>query len=369
MHFIGYFPGADFASDAQYGRQTHVYKLARHIGERTDVRSTFYFGNPAGKFTGFDVRSVDGSGSFTARLKEELRLTRALVEDVRSSSDQTVIYCREAPHFAPTVAAQLTDAALVVEANSGHTKDVNAHDSTLEFYRHKLLRELKWRNADRVVAVSAGIADQLRERGVTDVTVVENGVDVELFSVRRPVSTEPPYTIGYVGGLQSRQNVEMMLEVVAALDTPVQFMIVGGTEDEVSQLEAVAAELELGDEVEFVGRVPYEDVPEYVNDADLCFGPFAQFRRASPLKIYEYLACGRMVVVVNDEGLRYFSDYPGVHVFSHGDVSEIASKVDDLLATVETNEEGASYIRENRSWKSIADHTVEICRETLRERS
>lgn len=365
MRFIGYFPGSDFDSDSQYGRLTHVYKLARRIGSRTDVRSTFYFGNPAGEFADFDVRSVDASGSFATRLKKELGLARALVADIRSSSEPTVVYCREAPDLAPTIAARVTGAALVVEANSGHVEELEDHDSAFEFYRHRFLRELKWQMADHVIAVSADIAEQLYERGVTDVTVVENGVDVDLFSVRRPVSTEPPYTIGYVGGLQSQQNVEFMFDVVAALETPVRFNVVGGSESEVSRLEAIVADLELEEKVEFFGRVPHEDVPEYINDADLCFGPFKSVRPSSPLKIYEYLACGRTVVVVNDEGLQYFGDYPGVHVFSHGDAADIASKVDDVLADVDTNEVGATYVRENQSWEAIADETVEICRTVL----
>ncbi|MFC6825500.1 glycosyltransferase family 4 protein [Halopelagius fulvigenes] len=367
MHFIGYFPGSDFASESQYGRRTHVFKLTQEIGERTDVRSTFYFGNPAGEFANLDVRSVDASGSFAVKLKKELELARTLVTEVRSSPEPTVIYCREAPDLAPTIAARFTDAALVVEANSGHVEELEDHDSVFESYRHRLLREMKWRTADRVIAVSADIAEQLSERGVTDVTVVENGVDVDLFSVRRPVSTEPPYTIGYVGGLQPQQNVEFMFDVVAALDTPVQFNVVGGSESEVSRLEAIVTDLELEDKVEFFGRVPHEDVPEYMNDADLCFGPFERIRPSSPLKIYEYLACGRTVVVVNDEGLQYFTDYPGVHVFPHGDAADIASKVDAVLDTVETNEAGAAYVRENRSWQAIADRTVDICREAVRD--
>lgn len=368
MRFIGYFPGSDFASDSQYGRLTHVYKLTQRIGSRTDVRSTFYFGNPAGEFADLDVRSLDASGSFATRLKKELGLTRNLITEIRSSPEPTVIYCREAPDLAPTIAARLTGAALVVEANSGHVEELEEHDSAFEFYRHRFLRELKWQTADYVIAVSADIAEQLYGRGVTNVTVIENGVDADVFSVRRPVSSEPPYTIGYVGGLQSQQNVEFMFDVVAALDTPVQFDVVGGSESEVSRLKAIVADLGLEDEVEFFGRVPHEDVPEYINNADLCFGPFKRVRPSSPLKIYEYLACGRAVVVVNDEGLQYFSDYPGVHVFPHGDAADIASKVDDVLADIDTNEAGAAYVRENRSWEAIADQTVDICREALENR-
>ncbi|RYJ13709.1 glycosyltransferase [Halogeometricum borinquense] len=367
MRFIGYFPGADFSSDSQYGRQTHVYKLIQYIGARDDLTSTFYLDDPNGNFGAYDVRTVTWSDSFINRLADEVARARALIREIRASSDPVVIYCREAPDFAPTLAARLTDAALIVEANSAHDEDrADFRDSLVTYYQHRLLRELKWRTADRIIAVSDAIADVFRtQKKLQNVEVVENGVDEELFSIHQPVSSAPPRTICYVGGLQAWQNIDLMLRVVAELQTDVRFVVVGGTGEEVARLEALAADLDIKDTVTFVGRVDHDEVPEFVNDSDLCFGPFQEVRQASPLKIYEYLACGREVVTVNDTGLEFLESYPGIHRLSHTNLDDLASKVDSILADVTTNEEGASYVRENRSWRAIADHTVDICRETI----
>jgi glycosyltransferase involved in cell wall biosynthesis len=363
MHLIGYFPGADFDSDSQYGRQVHVYKFIEMVLDMDGVSSTFFVDDHGGQFADGDVRSVVTTGGFPTRLYHELRRSWLLIRMIRRSEEPVVIYTRESPHFAPVVATELTDAKLVVESN-GVPRNVRQNvGSNFQYVTLTGVRWVKWRRADHVVAVSDSVADFLREEhGVVNLTVVENGVDTDLFDCRREVADGPPYTICYVGGLQAWQNIELMLETIAAMDTDVEFVVVGGEEDRRTHLGNVAMEYNIADRVTFVGRVPHEDVPEYVNRADLCFGPFAKERPASPLKVYEYLTCGREVVLVNDTGLEYLDEYPGVHRFEYGGAETLASRIDRVVANVGTNRGGAERIRAERSWRAVSERVVSVCR-------
>lgn len=363
MYLIGYFPGADFGSDSQYGRQVHVYKFIETVLDMDDVTSTFFVDDHGEQFVHGDVRSIITTGGFPIRLYHELRRSWLLIRMIRRSEEPVVVYTRESPHFAPVVATELTDAKLVVESN-GVPKNVRQNVGTdLQYVTLTGVRWVKWRRADHVVAVSDSVAGFLREgHGVDDLTVVENGVDTDLFDCRREVADGPPYTICYVGGLQAWQNIDLMIRTVAAMDTEVEFLVVGGEQDRQAHYGTVAADCGIADRVRFVGRVPHDEVPEYVNGADLCFGPFARERPASPLKMYEYLGCGREVVLVNDTGLEYLDDYPGVHRFEYADAETLAPRVDQVVSNVGTNQAGTERIRRDRSWRAVSEQVVSVCR-------
>jgi glycosyltransferase involved in cell wall biosynthesis len=66
---------------------------------------------------------------------------------------------------------------------------------------------------------------------------------------------------------------------------------------------ALADGLGVGDKFKFVGNVGYTSLGRYVNVADVCVAPYTREIPNCPIKIYEYLACGKPVVC---------SDIPGV---------------------------------------------------------
>lgn len=366
MQFIGYYPGANFSSESQFGRQIHVYKFIEAVVAREDVSGVFFVEDDGGEFPSESVRLTDSTGSFPARVLKELSRLLTLLALIRAINERTVIYTRESPHFAPVIAAELTDAALVVESN-GVPRNVRDNvDSTLSYYTLTGVRRLKWWRADHIVAVSESVADYLRSNHrVSSVAVVENGVDTDVFGAREPVDPSPPYTICYVGGLQPWQNIELMLETIGAVDVPVELLVVGGEKSRRRELADVAGLLGVDEDVEFVGRVPHAEVPVYINRASICFGPFMKDRPASPLKLYEYLSCGREVFFVNDTGLEQFDDYPGVHRIGFADAETLAPALESAFDDVDTNNAGSERVRTERSWRAVTDTVLDTCEKVL----
>jgi glycosyltransferase involved in cell wall biosynthesis len=63
--------------------------------------------------------------------------------------------------------------------------------------------------------------------------------------------------------------------------------------------------------VHFLGKQPYEHMPEFLAGFDVCINPFVLGELAdavSPIKLYEYLASGKPVVSVDMPAAREFSD-------------------------------------------------------------
>jgi glycosyltransferase involved in cell wall biosynthesis len=79
-------------------------------------------------------------------------------------------------------------------------------------------------------------------------------------------------------------------------------LVVVGDGPQREELARRAAELGIAGQVSFTGAVPYSDTPLYMASFDVCAAPFPASQRnsrigGSPLKVYEYAACGRPVVV------------------------------------------------------------------------
>jgi len=240
------------------------------------------------------------------------------------------------------------------------------------------------RAASAVVAVSDGLSDSLRKEfkiAPRKLHVVPNGVDVELFSpgdrheARMRVGLkETGKIVTYVGSLSIPRGVETLLEACSllaeeALD--VQTLIVGGgvLEDDIRRS---IGEKRLGNRVLLVGQVPNENVPHYVCAADVCVAPYARClsneKGLSPLKVYEYLACGRPVVA---------SDFPWISdvlregpcgiVVEPDDAAALSEAIRWLLERPEEAQEmgrrGRALVEKRFTWDIAVDRIAEIIRD------
>ena len=115
----------------------------------------------------------------------------------------------------------------------------------------------------------------------------------------------------------------------------------------------------------FTGTVPYEKVPQYINSSDICVVPKKPIK-CSPLKLYEYMACGKPVIASDIEGVREIlvESKSGICVPPESP-HELAQATIGLLRDTKARESmgknGRRHIVENRSWESVARKVFEVC--------
>lgn len=164
--------------------------------------------------------------------------------------------------------------------------------------------------ADLVVTTSPVLAHRL-ESWTTPVHVVTNGVDMSAFTeeaMRKPL---PPSfgnlpsgpVVGYLGSLDLRLDYAVLDAVAEALDA-VGTLVVAGP-----RLPGVSlGNLARRRNVRLVGAVPHHLVPACLARFDVCLLPYrADLKLAqalSPIKLFEYLACGRPAVVADIPAVR-----------------------------------------------------------------
>jgi glycosyltransferase involved in cell wall biosynthesis len=185
------------------------------------------------------------------------------------------------------------------------------------------MRELG-RRADAILACSEPLAHLAREWN-SDTYLVRNGVDPPTAPQPMPTSLEglPRPILGYAGTLDpSRLDAELI--VAAATARPdASFVLLGP--DMLDR--GTRRQLFSQPNIHYLGSCPHRDVRNFIEHFDVCLLPHrvTEFTRSlDPLKLYEYLAAGRPVVMTPTGNAPEFREH-----------FMIASSAEELVMAVE----------------------------------
>jgi glycosyltransferase involved in cell wall biosynthesis len=162
-----------------------------------------------------------------------------------------------------------------------------------------------------IITPSESIKQILIEGGVTGpVTAVPTGIDVTPFQqadgqlIREKRDWGNDIVLISVGRLGQEKNFTTLIQAVATVITArshVRLVIIGDGPEE-KDLKKLAAKLDITQNVDFTGRIPFEDVPKYLKAADIfCF---ASVTETQGLVTMEAMAAGLPVVAVDATGTR-----------------------------------------------------------------
>ena len=227
------------------------------------------------------------------------------------------------------------------------------------------------RTTDHNLAASREIA-AVGERLAPGVKVeaLTNGVETDLF---RPVEPAlPPTTDGRPRLLVPRRlfpknGVEYAVRALPLIlrERPVEMVLVGDGPER-PRLEALAAELGLGDTLVFLGARPNHEMPGILSSGDLAV--FPSLMEATSVAALECMSCQLPVAASRVGGLPEIVDDRVGGLFRPGDPEDLARTVVELLADPDLPARGAAArARVVASWSNsrLADRHLEIYRSLL----
>jgi glycosyltransferase involved in cell wall biosynthesis len=206
---------------------------------------------------------------------------------------------------------------------------------------------LALQSATLIVAVSTPLADYLHRLAGPDlpVMVLPNGVNQKMFDpaaadgsqVRGRHGLEGRFVIGWAGVLRRWHGIELLLEALAEL--PAANLLLIGDGPDRRLFEQGARERGLDRRLVVTGRVPHGEMPEHLAAVDVAVAADDRTGFASPMKIIEYMAMARPVVLPR---LRNFEDIAqhdrtGLF-FTPGDAADLARCVRLLQASAPLRE-------------------------------
>jgi lipopolysaccharide/colanic/teichoic acid biosynthesis glycosyltransferase len=238
------------------------------------------------------------------------------------------------------------------------------------------------RRAARVLAVTPGMLHALEGRGLDAgrLVLVTNGADTDLF---RPApggrdggaGQAPGCTVLYAGTHGLIHGMEVLLEAAERLRErrDLRFRFVG---DGVARapLESRARAAGLAN-VEFRASVPPEELVEEIRTADVCVATTRDHPLCGetiPVKLFDYLACGRPVVAaVRGDAARFLEESGAGLVVPPGDGEAMARALvalaDDPARRAALGGSGPSFIEQRYSRRAVGEQLVSVLGEVLRQ--
>lgn len=170
---------------------------------------------------------------------------------------------------------------------------------------------------------------------------LDNGVNTERFFpknvnyLKEKLDIKSAYPIiGYVGNLAWERGGGQIIESLPHLlkDYPNTLAIILGEDDKASTLKRKAKEVDVLRHCLFLGLVDYEIVVDYINLMDICVSiRYKEAQHASELKVRQYLACGKPVIV--SPGANNFVEHQKLgHVVDSDKLGEFIEACQKILS-------------------------------------
>ena len=244
--------------------------------------------------------------------------------------------------YAASLLAAEAGLPLVVKV---HGNDINAGQGK-PWRRRRIKQALNYAKA--VVCVSRALGANVTGLGLVDegaVRVIPNGVDTELFhpmdkaECRKQLGLKDDKKhIVFVGSLVTVKGLEYLIHALPALGARVMLHVVGAGRLRDS-LKNVVAELGLTHGVIFHGRCAHEDVPKWMNAADVLCLPSLQ--EGDPNVVLEAIACGTPVVATKVVGLpEIIDDAEKGMLVAPEDSDALVKAIDKVLARTVSHDGG-----------------------------
>lgn len=255
--------------------------------------------------------------------------------------------------------------------------------------KYRMTRALENRvvaRADAVVTICEGLRGDLIARGTAPhrVTIMPNGVDLELFgtpapredALARELGLGDGPVIGFIGSFYDYEGLDDLVAAMPALvarHADARLLLVGGGPCEAALREQVAAS-PAPHAIRMVGRVPHTEVERYYALADIMAYPRKASRLTdlvTPLKPLEAMAQGKLVAASDVGGHRELMTHGVTGTLFPADdpaacTTALADLLDDRSQWEAMREAARNHVRERHDWAANVRRYLPVYQRLLR---
>ncbi len=272
------------------------------------------------------------------------------------------------------LAAKLLKVPLFLEVNAPLALERSEQPDEKLYLKKVAFALERWAcsNTFRTIVVSAPLRDYFVRQSVTKekIIVMPNGVNPDKFCPHEKDHVlmgelgicPDRIVIGFTGVLRHWHGLDVLIDAFGQLVKQSQnvFLLIVGDGPIRNSLESQIKSYGIEDLVSITGRVPYDEIQKYVNLFDIAVSPKSTFY-ASPMKVLEYMALGKAVVVPDRQNfLDIFGDSLSALTFQEGDVCSLYEKILFFISDSSARETYSHNARKlivcERNWVKIADH-------------
>lgn len=192
----------------------------------------------------------------------------------------------------------------------------------------------KSKNFDGIIAASDELANKFDNK---------NSISVKNFAIKEIIENEKPvdreendkFIIIYVGSITKIRGIKELIQVTELFLGKVELWILGAFES--YELQKECMNLEGYKYCKYFGSLPVKDVYSYIKSADIgmcTLYPTENYKESIPIKVLEYMACEKPLVLSNFDYWKNF----------FGDVGKYVDPLD-----INSIKDGIQYFIDNKS--------------------
>ena len=374
------FMACDALLDGKDAQTTHVIELLRNLKRKNKV---ICFA-PKPKNARYDFQEITYIPALNKpvflSISYQLALFFYLIYYCIKARPDAIYTRQSGVSFSPLIISKLFRILYFVEINGLILEEMRiANISKWKVDIAKLSEKLNYKHAKKIVAVTQALKElkNIYNIPAEKIVVIENGANTDLFrpinkkDAKRDLDENYNY-VGLSGSFAPWHGIEDLVRSAPLILKKVEnakFLLVGDGELKEQTIQMVN-DLNLTGNFIFINRVPYEEVPKYVNAFDVCVILKKKDIPGSPLKLWEYMACGKPVIATNTEDFRVLEEYNAGILVDPEKPEEVADAIITLLKNKELRDEmgknGRKYVVENRSWERVAREVEKVMKEAVK---
>jgi glycosyltransferase involved in cell wall biosynthesis len=220
-------------------------------------------------------------------------------------------------------------------------------------------------------AISESTADDLAARGIprARIAVIHPGIDTHFYTPA-PAERSPVPLVVYLGRLKRYKRVDLIIRAFADMQHPTAQLAIAGTGTHRAALEALAASLDLGERVKFLGFISEAEKVTLLRSAWVL--AFTSPKEGWGITNLEAAACATPVVASSSPGLREsVVDGETGYLVPHGDIPALVAAlrrvVSDPALVASLGAAGRTFAS-RYTWEAAAEQTEAHLERVIAER-
>ncbi len=249
------------------------------------------------------------------------------------------------------------------------------------------LEKIVYRNVDKILTLTPKLSEYVikMDGDKNKVELFPTGVDTKKF---RPMNASETFrknigiserdkVIIFMGTLFDFSRMDQYVDQFSTILKKIpetKLLIVGGG-DLYEELEELVEKKGLQGKVILTGFQPYEMMQQYINIADICINPFQIneiTRDVLPIKVLQYLACGKPVIATPLPGLMSVISDESCGITYSEDIDQMTRDTITLLRSNnkldQLGQNATTYIENHHDMDGIVDRLEQIMTNLIIER-
>ena len=246
----------------------------------------------------FEVYHTSGANLFTRSINYAYTQVKILFKLLKLSSfvDLWLFVMGGEGLIIPMLAAKMRGKLVLICPVGSGVDSLKAQQDSLAGVL-ALLRNMNYRLADGIILNSKRLIEELGLQKYQRKTLIAHAhfIHFDKFKVQKPLS-ERDNLVGYVGRLSQEKGILNFLEAIPlVIETrdDVRFLIAGDGQLR-ARAETYIQQANLSSKVKFLGWVPHDELPSYLNEMKLLVSP--SYTEAGPYTVFEAMACDTPVL-------------------------------------------------------------------------